>query len=852
FTLYRNGTEISNDSEQILPISAYNFSFQRTDTENYSINYNESEFIIIDIISPYFTTIPSNSSLFYGNESIGVDFDAADNFLLTSYTVNDTRFSINTAGFLSNSTPLAVGNYTINITIRDAADNINWTFYKVQVNKSKYYNCAVYFNTSSPVTYPETFIAYTNCSSGYSLYRNGTSILNNSEQKNGAGYYNFTVQRTDTQNYTSISDTQFFTVNKNPEEFSILFNTSSPIIYPETFHVWTNATSEFVLYRNGTTISNNSEQKNGAGYYNFSAQRTDTSNYSFNTNWNIFTIDKNPENCWVLFNETSPLDYPGTFLVWANCTTAFTLYRNGTLISNNSEQVLNYGAYNFSMLRTDYLNYSIYYNETEMIITDTVPPLINYIFPTRENNSNVSQNWIYVNISVIEDNFKNITFDLYYINNTLLNSTTFTDATRSINFTLLQDGKYLYNVTIFDLIGNMNYTFVNKISLDTISPLINIIYPEDNFNFSGYSIPFLNYSVNDTNELFNCTLYGTWNGGWHPNQTTNNPIKESINNFSYISTEGDGYYLWNVKCEDNHGNIGWNSTNYTFSTFLAVESLNSSEFVVYMTSNDARGNVFLSWNNSNHTEKYRIYSTEDPLIPFSILAETYDLNYTDLTANETRRRFYKLSALNPISENISEAVIGKTVYYLKRKDNVNTRNWMGFYLQSNLTTANQTLIEINNLTSFTMWNSTIQKRVTCNTFSCPDFPSCTETNCNFSFGIMDGFGFESTLNSSSPIFTNWSTVGLVKSPTNISLVKNSTSSGKNWISIYYNSSWIDASDLMNSLSYSDAVTNWNELNQKSEGWILSAFPFPIGENFILEPEKGYEASVTDNCEYIQS
>ena len=108
------------------------------------------------------------------------------------------------------------------------------------------------------------------------------------------------------------------------------------------------------------------------------------------------------------------------------------------------------------------------------------------------------------------------------------------------------------------------------------------------------------------------------------------------------------------------------------------------------------------------------------------------------SANTTRRRFYKISNWNPTGENFSNITLGKTIYYLKRKPDVNTRNWIGFYLENKtLTNANESFNQISNITSFTMWNSTIQGRVTCNNFSCPEFPSCTETNCNFDLNDGD-------------------------------------------------------------------------------------------------------------------
>nr|MBP6856975.1 hypothetical protein [Candidatus Pacearchaeota archaeon] len=155
----------------------------------------------LDLTNPTFINIPENTSIFYENESLGVDFDATDETGFGYYSVNDTRFSINQSGFLTNSTSLSGGNYLLNISINDTSNNINWLIYNVNVLKSNE-DCSVYFNTSSPITYPETFRVYTNCSSSYNLFMNGTQILNNSIIDSGAGYYNFTSERQENENYT--------------------------------------------------------------------------------------------------------------------------------------------------------------------------------------------------------------------------------------------------------------------------------------------------------------------------------------------------------------------------------------------------------------------------------------------------------------------------------------------------------------------------------------------------------------------------------------------------------------------------------------------------------------------------
>jgi len=643
FTLRRNGTIISNNSEQRLLAGFYNFSFLRTDTQNYSLIYNEAPFTINrDLGNPYFTFIPQNTSIFYRNESLGVDFDATDDIEFGYYSVNDTRFSINQSGFLRNSTVLGAGNYSLNITINDSSNNINWTIYKVQVNKSTYYDCGVYFNASSPITYPEIFTVYTNCSSAYTLYRNGTTISNNSVIASGAGYYNITVRRTDTQNYTNWFSSEFFTVQKSSEEFNVLFNASSPLTYPEIFLVWANSTTLFTLRRNNTIISNNSIQNNGAGYFNFSAQRTDIQNYSFNYNQSFFTvnkaidscsvyfnatspiiypetfiaytncttpftlsrngtsisnattinsgagyynltvrrtdsinytnilntqffaINKNPEICQVLFNESSPLEYPKTFLVWANCTSPFTLYRNASTIINNTEQALLIGAYNFSMLRNDSANYTFYFNQTQMLIIDITNPNATLIYP--ENNTLTSS--ITHNLTLnATDNYGLSNMTLFVYNQTnLINQTTQeisgTEIITGIVYNFIYDGIFKWFYKIFDVAGNSFNTANNTITIDTTSPVVSLISPYNGKVTSNSNVRFAS-NFSEANNLVNATFY-LWNSTEDLINITTINITGNSNstNLSVILPYYDAF-KWNYLACDNLSNCDWNSTNYS-------------------------------------------------------------------------------------------------------------------------------------------------------------------------------------------------------------------------------------------------------------------------------------------------
>jgi hypothetical protein len=387
-------------------------------------------------------------------------------------------------------------------------------------------------------------------------------------------------------------------------------------------------------------------------------------------------------------------------------------------------------------------------------------------------------------------------------------------------------------------VKNVSYEVIEIKELD--SPEISLSYPEDDVNFSGSFIDAFNFTVADFSSIANCSLFGNWSGGWHRNQTVDSPSKDIGLNFSSLNVTEDNFYKWNVECTDVYGNVGYGNSNFTFSSFLFPYS--PLLFNISQTTNDGTGDVTLFWNSTNHSTSYKIYSGSD-LSSLVYLDETSYLNYTDTSFEGNRRMFYQVYAVNPVGQNASGEYFGSHVYSLKH--NGLTRNWVGFPTNfSYLVDADDTLNEITNATAVTMYNATRQRKVTCNEFSCPDFPSCTETNCNF--GISAGAGYEVDINSSAPSEVNWSGVGIVREPVSVDLIKNSTSFGKNWISMTASTTLTNAQSLFESISNADAVTRWNSATQESEGLIyLPLFGgIYIGENFNINMEEGYEVSVT--------
>ncbi|MBR9706442.1 hypothetical protein GOV14_05380 [Candidatus Pacearchaeota archaeon] len=489
------------------------------------------------------------------------------------------------------------------------------------------------------------------------------------------------------------------------------------------------------------------------------------------------------------------------------------------------------------------------------VYSDIIPPEITLQKPDDfYNTSNMEVDFT----CYVTDNFQVATVSLYgnwsgagwHANQT--NSS----GLRDVNYTFtvnISEGAYVWNCYACDTVENCEFFVQNRsFNVDLTPPNVNFVYPINNENFSNFNVPNFTFNVNDNFWTKDCELWGNWSSGWHKNQTLNGVTKGVDTNFSSINLQGDNFYIWNVNCSDYAGNWAYNSTNFSFAAFLFPDYPAGTYFNITQTSNNGQGNVTLLWNSSNHSIMYNVYYAPNLSTPFSFLGSTSVLNYTDDTANQSRRRFYRVSAWNPTGENYSSAYFGKTVYYLKRLAGINTRNWVGMYMNiTTISNANTSVWEITNATTFSMWNATLQQRITCNRYTCPDPISCTNTTCNFN--LKAGLGYEVNINDSAPVAINWSAVGVVYDPVNINLYKNATDFGKNWVSMYANTTLLNANALISSVTNADSVTDWDEDTQTTKGYIylnLPGIPY-LGNNFNINIEDGYEASVTASGAWLQ-
>jgi len=115
--------------------------------------------------------------------------------------------------------------------------------------------------------------------------------------------------------------------------------------------------------------------------------------------------------------------------------------------------------------------------ENETITLDTTSPTIDFGIGTEANNSIKNQNFVYVNVSVVEENEDTIIFYLYNSTNDLINNLSYTNQTRIVNFTNLNDSVYYYKVFVNDSVGFNVTTSLRQITLDTTAPSLIINSP---------------------------------------------------------------------------------------------------------------------------------------------------------------------------------------------------------------------------------------------------------------------------------------------------------------------------------------------------------------------------------------
>jgi len=335
----------------------------------------------------------------------------------------------------------------------------------------------------------------------WSLYARSTLTTNQ---------YNITINNTDVGSIANISQVNItipstFTIipgsNGSNADAELFENTSTILSWTnstvymingtivdggEWKYFWFNASATTPGTYNITILAVNAT---GSNEQNISVEINDTTapfNVSFNNN--AATNNSNLSQNFIAINVTVN-DTDGTFAGTLGNISYSIYYSNGTLINNTLESVsatlvnftgLAEGTYHVNVTANDTAgNLNTTGEDTRVILLDTTAPFnVSFDGDTPANNTNLSQNFIAVNITVDDTDgafagtLGDISYSIYYSNGTLINNTL--DSTNSvlINFTDLNDGTYHVNVTANDTAGNLNATGegTRVILLDTTNP----------------------------------------------------------------------------------------------------------------------------------------------------------------------------------------------------------------------------------------------------------------------------------------------------------------------------------------------------------------------------------------------
>ena len=206
------------------------------------------------------------------------------------------------------------------------------------------------------------------------------------------------------------------------------------------------------------------------------------------------------------------------------------------------------GGHNVTIWTNDSLG-----NENKSSVTftiDTTAPTVEILRPVDLESFNT--NTIFLNYSVSDSGAGLETCQ--YQNDSDPNITIACGTNTSINQG--SDGTFTITVCANDTVGNTACD-TNTWSLSTTSPATTLEFPAIGTWFtSGTDLTF-NYTTSDSDGLDTCQLYSNWTDTWEVNLSNihggDSPI--NISNGNFTQTIPEGFFRWNVFCNDT-GNAG--------------------------------------------------------------------------------------------------------------------------------------------------------------------------------------------------------------------------------------------------------------------------------------------------------
>ena len=340
---------------------------------------------------------------------------------------------------------------------------------------------------------------------------------------------------------------------------------------------------------------------------------------------------------WILINITAyDVNMDSVLLYWNS---SFELFQNSLLdVFWSNKTNLPDGEYSFYAYATDTNGNS---NETGIysIYLDTTYPKIDFKDPTLSNGAFSPNNFIEINTSILEENIIDFVYYIYNETSKIFEI----NNIQYLNYSNLSDGTYYYNTTVTDVVGLKNKTETRKITIDTVSPEINLLTKNNSYFNSlvlieGNASDLNPYKIeaDDVRFAVNYSNFSYWNiTNTHPlNLSLPHTVSESVSDtikITAIDKAGntkDIFYTFNFDdIPPLLTDVGPSGTMTGIKTTLKVKTVNDSSYCRYSTldiSFDNMTNEFPSNPGEEHTKE----------ISLDYGDFTYYISCRDLAGNE--------------------------------------------------------------------------------------------------------------------------------------------------------------------------------------------------------------------------
>jgi hypothetical protein len=321
------------------------------------------------------------------------------------------------------------------------------------------------------------------------------------------------------------------------------------------------------------------------------------------------------------------------------------------------------------------------------------------------------------------------------------------------NSTFLSYGNYSLNISVYDYANHYNYTSVIITVLDSVAPLLSVIFPTNNSNSSDTALD-VNYSVLDAGSGVSTCWYS------NDSMSINTTLVGCTNITSLIWSEGGhNVTIW---ANDSVGNLNKTTIRFTvditppvFNNLSVQKSIQGNSFSYQVNSSDARGVSCYTINdtaafNVNCTGYIRNSSTVGEgiyTLNLSVNDSVGNVNWTIFTINVTSRPMISLSLISP-------------------SGNVNVTQNQTFEVSVNVSCLNADCEEINtSLYAKTASISEVDVAFVCYSSGCSDADDI--------IGYLTGQGFRVTKNP----YNSWTDANLNSTAFDVIVVGGYTESG---------------------------------------------------------------------------